>query len=186
MVGFGPDCQAFTDTVTVVKRPLPPEPVIARQLDTLVAPDGAAWLWTRNGAILPGDTLQKLPLSETGIYRVRVTTIYGCTAWSAPYPVDVLDVPEHEAAVTDAVIQAFHSWPNPASGVLNVEVRLGAASASELSLHDLLGREVWRARRTGEDSGFTQRIDVSALRPGLYLMRLRAAGESRSRMVLLR
>ncbi|MBR9974892.1 MAG: T9SS type A sorting domain-containing protein, partial [Bacteroidetes bacterium] len=122
----------------------------------------------------------------TGSYRVRVTNAAGCDAWSDPIAVTVLGVEGNAQPVAGDFIRGFESWPNPVAGVLTVDVRLGAASTSELSLHDLLGREVWRFARATQDSGYTQRFDVSALRPGLYLLRLHAGGETRSRMLLLR
>ena len=186
IVGYGFDCPAFTDTVIVAVHPPPAKPVITRTLDILEAPAASTWLWERDGMLLQGDTLQTLQLPGTGSYRVRVTNAAGCEAWSDPFDVTVLGVHGEPLSAAGEFIESFHSWPNPASGTLMVGLRLHRAAATVLSLHDLLGREVRRVRLVPSGRDVTERMDVSGLRPGLYLLRLHAEGETRSRMVILR
>ncbi|MBR9974891.1 MAG: VWA domain-containing protein [Bacteroidetes bacterium] len=174
-----------SDTVSVAVWPRPETPVISRLLDRLEAPAAAHWQWERDGALLPDDTLRTLPLPGTGSYRVRVTSAAGCDAWSDPYEVTVLSARDDAPAPHDGSIAGFGFYPNPVSGVLTVDVTLRAAAASEITLHDLLGREVRRQSGPRDSRNFSTRLDVGDLEPGLYMLTLQVDGERRALPVVV-
>ncbi len=45
---------------------------------TVCAPNGSSWQWLNNGVPMPGDTMQCLTTSLSGVYSVIVTNSYGC------------------------------------------------------------------------------------------------------------
>jgi len=61
--------------------------------------------------------------------------------------------------------EMFRVYPNPASGMLFVDILDG--SEQEYAVIDMLGRE----RISGQISN-KQQIDISALSPGQYLLRI--------------
>ncbi len=170
-----------SDILQVIVHPLPPKPVIARAGDVLSTDPAAAWQWYRDGAVIPGAVTQSLNLNETGAYQVRVTDGNGCEALSDLYEVTVLDVDEGHAAG-----QRFHIYPNPADGMLSVEIALDRPASAVLVLHDLLGREHRRIAHDGVSRAFTERIDLRGMQPGLYLLHLRAGTQTYMRKVLVR
>ena len=78
-------------------------------------------------------------------------------------------------------------YPNPASQVIQVHVSGEMRSQCRLSLHDLLGREVWADRfDLQSDAGFRTTIDVIRFARGVYILRLGGRGVNESRLVQLR
>jgi hypothetical protein len=73
-------------------------------------------------------------------------------------------------------------WPNPSSSALSLRYVLPTAGPVRLLLYDVLGREVVVVaegqRAMGEHAA---QVDLSALPPGLYVVRLEAGGASASR-----
>jgi Secretion system C-terminal sorting domain len=57
---------------------------------------------------------------------------------------------------------SFRLWPNPASAVINLESEeLASSTSSFVTIIDLYGREILKVR-------FSERIDISSLKPGVY------------------
>jgi ELWxxDGT repeat protein len=66
-------------------------------------------------------------------------------------------------------------YPNPVAGQLNVQLGFPADAVTGTAIRDAAGRSVQvdEHRRAGDDQ---LQIDVSALKPGMYLLHLHAAG----------
>ena len=79
---------------------------------------------------------------------------------------------EQEAAVS------LLAWPNPANDALQVE----AAPGTQLTLIDLLGREVMAIRATHNRTT----LDLSQTPEGSYLLRANSASASETRKVIVR
>lgn len=78
-------------------------------------------------------------------------------------------------------------YPNPATHVLHVRGAGEAQSQCRLSLHDLLGREVWTDRLDFPSAeGFRVSIDVARFARGMYILRLGTKSANESRLVHLR
>lgn len=174
-----------SDTVTVAVWPRPATPVVTRTLDQLEAPAAASWQWERDGALLADDTLRVLSLPGTGSYRVRVANAFGCEAWSDPFDVTVLTAPDDAPAPDVGLIRGFRFYPNPVSTTFSVDVSLRMAVAAELTLHDMLGREVRRQRHPAESLDLSTRFEVGDLQAGMYLLTLQAGGERQTLPVLV-
>jgi len=73
-------------------------------------------------------------------------------------------------------------FPNPAPQYATLHFGLSRATAVQISVYDLLGREV-RALVEGrfEAGRHTERLSTSALAPGMYFVRLRANNTTRTR-----
>ena len=171
----------LSNSVTVTVHPLPPKPVITRTGDVLAAPAAATWQWYHEGAEISNATAQTHAAVLTGSYTVRITDVNGCEALSDPLVVTMLPVDEGQE-----VRQRFHIFPNPADGILSVDVELESPAVAVLTLHDLLGRELLRIARDERRRSFTERIDLRALRPGVYVLRLTAGSQSQTRMLIVK
>ena len=98
----------------------------------------------------------------------------GLQAW------DEFAAPEAKSLDAEAPLTvALHApVPNPSSGAMEVAYTLSAAGPVHLSVHDALGRRVAvLASGAGMEAGsHTTPFDVSALAPGVYVVRLEAGG----------
>lgn len=78
-------------------------------------------------------------------------------------------------------------WPNPARGALNVSFMTIAAQPAELEVFDVAGRRAW-ARRWEAPAAGPHHVALAASdlpRAGLYFLRLRQAGVTATRRVVL-
>jgi PKD repeat protein len=73
-------------------------------------------------------------------------------------------------------LQAFHAYPNPASGSLNIEWVQSGEKNIRLSLVDTMGRIVIDARQTGSDGLNRRALDLSAVESGIYYLVIRQDG----------
>jgi len=116
-------------------------------------------------------------------YRLAWTTADGEQSYSSPIEV-----------VLTSYAQAFALraiGPNPASGPVAIEYTLPLSTAIDLTVHDLLGREVTRLASGVQTSGlhvtqWTGEVRGGRAGPGVYFVRLAYPGGQRSQRILLR
>lgn len=152
-----PDMQAVIDHY---ENP-PPASVLgpaAAVVDNRLYPNGEA------------QDLNLSPLEETQIIdflkTLSGTNLYTDERWSNPFDVNgdltilgSVSVQEHPAQLEELLV-----YPNPSSTFLNLSA---VSNMLDLSVFDLTGASVLL------EQGATQRIDVSALNPGVYVLRIR-------------
>jgi hypothetical protein len=116
-------------------------------------------------------------------YRLAWSTADGRTTSSSPIAIDLASL---ASSLALRVI-----GPNPASGPVAIEYVLPRSTAIDLTIHDLMGREVARLASGGQSMGlhvalWTGNVRGSRARPGLYFVRLTSSEDQQSRRVLLR
>ena len=102
-------------------------------------------------------------------YYAQVYGYSGATNASLCYSVQVTlgTATKFELAISFTGKNAFEAYPNPVQDVLNVNVS-GLENVSSMDLYDVNGRKV--ITKTGVKGN--TRINVSALTPGLYLLKI--------------
>ncbi len=140
-------------------------PVITSSGETLCTSTTGTAQWYLNGdALADGDT-PCIDATEEGSYTVVVTDALSCvSATSAPFQVI-------HTVVASMAIGTTCLVPNPASERVRIE-RLGDAPA-KLTLRDVQGRIVRHQAITGTNVN----LDLSGLKPGVYLVRIATAGQ---------
>jgi hypothetical protein len=134
-------------------------PVINDTGATLCVSTAGSALWYLDGSILPGGDTPCIEPVTTGLYTVVVSDPLGCvSAPSAPVQVIITGLASKPEPVT-------RIFPNPAKELLRIE-RSDAVPAT-LTFINAQGRIVHSTRVTGATS-----VDVSGLRPGVYLVRV--------------
>ncbi|WP_276133220.1 glycine-rich protein [Polluticoccus soli] len=143
-----------SDTITFVATVNPlPAPIITRNGLQLSTGAFDIYQWYRNNIAVIGATTQDYTMTEGGEYHVTVTDVNGCSATSNLYKYPTVSVDEVEAP-------AIHAYPNPVLHVLHVD----APDGSNLSITGMDGK-LAIAQAAG-------RVDVSALVPGVYVLRI--------------
>lgn len=74
--------------------------------------------------------------------------------------------------------------PNPATERLRVELATGGADV-EITLYDVAGRRVRGVRRAATAGGSMVEVSTAGLAPGIYVVRVRAGGETADRTVVV-
>jgi hypothetical protein len=164
--------QTATIQISVNARPL--KPVITRENNTLLAATQDEVQWYRNGNPISGATNPQHLLLQTGVYSVHVRDGNGCTNESDPFLVNIL-------AAKSPIEPGDYSlslYPHPVGSVLRVRLH-GYVQGRDVQLRilNLLGRTV--AEQTISTASSTNEItmDVTGLRPGVYV--ITAIGQER-------
>lgn len=110
-------------------------------------------------------------------YRLRQIDFDGSASWSP-----IIHVRSQQTSTPRLDIRTVH--PSPAHAQVTVQFETEMGSPAMLTLHDMLGREVYRSRPTDDRGGtFSTTIRTALLPPGSYLLTLRAGGEQRTRLL---
>ena len=67
------------------------------------------------------------------------------------------------------LLENISVYPNPSSGIFNVKLNSFINSEIEISVYDILGREISQ-NSFNNISNFNEEIDISNASPGIYLM----------------
>jgi hypothetical protein len=97
----------------------------------------------------------------------------GSTTWGTPLVITAVDDLEIE--------DQLKVYPNPASDFVTIENRSGKADEYIISLTDLQGREVFKNETV---ISTTFRLDVSSLKAGAYILKLKDKENQLSRMIV--
>ncbi|MBR9978725.1 MAG: VWA domain-containing protein [Bacteroidetes bacterium] len=156
-----------TRPIRVTVYPLPEQPVIRRDRNTLIVTTTHRVQWYRNGVLLAGSTAKQLGLDSTGSYTVRVITDAGCINGSDPFVVMLLDTGPLAAAASPSLTV----YPQPAQSRLSVSLS-GIEEGKPLTMRvfNLLGKTVLLRRIDAYANASPIILDVSAMRPGMYLL----------------
>ncbi|MFZ1676814.1 MAG: DUF6055 domain-containing protein [Saprospiraceae bacterium] len=123
------------------------------------------WFDCNSGLAIQGAVQSEFTPSVIGFYKVRLTTIEGCEAFSDCYL--VLPVATHEP-LNEIQWQIF---PNPTHDILYVNADLQLNQNGEVQVSDFLGHVLLNQIITAESSN--NLIDLSSLPTGIFLATLR-------------
>ncbi|HWB62029.1 MAG TPA: T9SS type A sorting domain-containing protein, partial [Chitinophagales bacterium] len=160
-------------TMTVINTPVVG---ITLSGNTLVATQGNTYQWYKNNIAIGGATSQNYVPTANGSYTVEVSNSFGCSSTSSAYNVTFLGVDVANPAAAAKI------YPNPASGLLYVDLgSLGSVKASG-KIFDTDGRMLWENTALNGDVNV---IDVNTLPGGVYILQLETAGVSAYRKVVI-
>jgi uncharacterized delta-60 repeat protein len=129
-------------------------------LNAQVADPTASFQWFRNGQLLTGASAETLQISQTGTYKVIVTTTRGCTAE------DEFIVSTLVGAADVTISDPWQLFPNPTSAQLTLS---GPEPILGIRILDMLGQEVFVSFEEGKT------IDVQHLAKGCYGLQIQTA-----------
>lgn len=147
-------CVGTSDSIKVTVHPLP-IPSVNRIGDTLsTSPSYTSYQWYRGTTAIPGATTYSYVLTRDGGYSVKVTDVNNCNGTSIVLPVNSLSIPGVNGS-------AINIYPNPSSNIVYIQ----GAGKINVAMHSVDGRLVL-------DKKDTDRIDVSSLANGVYMLYL--------------
>ncbi len=127
---------------------------ISRNGDTLITGKAQSYQWSINGEKIAGATSQYYVAKRRGVYRVAITDKYFCSDISKPLLYRSLQKTNVSAS------------PNPALSYLTVNIN--ADNAAQIIISNVYGTK----RLQVTISSFNQRINVSMLTTGTYLLQI--------------
>lgn len=161
-------CEGESDVLEVTVIPAPAVPLISRSGDELQSTRAHAYQWQLFGQDIPGATERTLALPSPGTYRVRVFAENGCSEYSDPFDVTVLDAVSAPAAT----VCTISAWPAPVRDRLHVSVTGPPGETVRILLSDVLGRTalLHEGRLPTGSTQLTHRMDGYQSGPLLLLL----------------
>ncbi len=138
-------------TVDVNDYPLPVVAMTGTKLSTSNV--YGAYQWFLNTIAIPGATNYTVTPTTTGSYRVRVTDINGCTAFSNGFPVNAV------SAVGGMAANGIRLYPNPVTSIMRIE----SPEPVQVILSSIEGKVLGT-------SNYGSELDIANLPAGLYLV----------------
>ncbi|MBL0176092.1 MAG: VWA domain-containing protein [Ignavibacteria bacterium] len=161
-------CKGTSDSVTVRVHPLPVEPVINRTGDRLhVVARYSTYQWLLGGTDIPGANSSTHVAMQPGLYSITITDSNGCTATSQPFLVGTLSA---EALAPPSM--QLDLYPDPNRGIATLRIGAQTGRALHCTVTDQLGRVLLRQSLDVQSTPANITLDLTALPPGVYTLRL--------------
>ena len=145
-----------TNSVSVVVNPLPLQPVITQDDQTLVSSAADSYQWYLGANEIAGATGQSYSPQQNGNYVVEITDENGCSNTSEPFPFTGTSIASDEKGTV------FMVYPNPANSVVYVQ-NTGEFLNYSIRLLTVTGTEVYSGTNVDQ-------INLESLSSGLYFM----------------
>lgn len=161
--------QQTEQVVVGVENEFPASPVVIEIIDgqVMVTSGGTRFQWYFNGQYLEGATSVSYPFNGKGTYQVFVAN-GDCGLFSDPFVVLSADAVETELKI----------YPNPVQEYISISLPTGLQKEiSKITVNDLSGRQI-------QEYAYEDKLDVSALDAGLYILHFELDGEKVSRRFL--
>lgn len=161
-VTVGGECSATSaGTADVVVNPLPEQPIISQNADSLLATGSGTFQWYLDGSPIADAVEYYLLPTQAGTYTVEVTDANGCSSLSEPF------VFISTLVGSSGMGSGPRAWPNPTEGQLSLQLPTEVAGSTFI-IRDMAGR----AALSGRTNGAITVIDVERLASGTYLLQL--------------
>ncbi len=154
------------DTITIQAFPIPAEPQIILNNDSLAAPQASAWQWYLDGVEIPGATDQYYVPSVSGDYSVMVINEFGCGSVSQPYTVILQNIPQTAGLHLSA-------YPNPVGDYLYITGLFPSDGPVYIEILDVTGKLLHQQNLPSSGESACLSVPVNRLSRGSYLCRIR-------------
>ncbi len=137
-----------------------PNPVIAKVGNTLSTGLFTSYQWFKSGVAITNATQQSYNASESGLYRVRVTSSKGCESTSDEYDFIFTGIDDLFTSTKRLVV-----YPNPTQGMLTIEADQVPLAAVAVVM-DVTGKVIATLPIQ------QQQVDVGTIASGVYLLKV--------------
>ena len=152
-------CINQSDTAKISFFSNPPKPTFWRVGDTLKTMlTGFDLQWYLNGNPIAGDTTQKCLIAVAGTYKLIATSVHGCSKSSDAVYYQPLSHTGIES--TDSFLNYFTLYPNPNDGNFNVKFNISAPCNIILSIHNMLGQQLYYEELTNFSGIYNKELKV--------------------------
>ncbi len=148
---------------------------VTQHSDTLITSGSyASYQWYKNNIAISGATNYFAIYDSTDCYSVAVTDSNGCSFWSLPF------CPSVPTSVMRSVSEKrFLAYPNPTTGIINIEKALSANPIQTVRVIDFTGQTIYQGTLFFIN-GHAQ-LDLSGKGTGLYMVLL---GSEQERVIV--
>lgn len=137
-----------------------------------------------SGTIKPNQLLSSF-IGENSLGNWKLKAVDGADAdigkilsWSLE-----LCTSEPSLAVNNYVFDNFKVYPNPSSGIFNIEFTSKNTSNVNIAVFDLLGRKIMQKTYINSVTAFKDALDISHISSGLYILQVKRGNEISSQKI---
>lgn len=159
-------CSDQSDPYRLVSLYYPPTPTFSNNGNTLTTGlTGYHLQWYLNGNPIPGANQNSYTITESGAYSVIATNSFGCASTSIP--VEFAYIPD---GMEELGLENFELYPNPNDGRFNLSFDVQENSKITISVHDMLGKIVYREDLSNFFGNYNRSMDLSNNSKGVYTL----------------
>jgi len=163
-------------TKITVNQPTP-VPTITRSGDTLISSSATGNDWYLNGNFIIGGISQKLIVSKSGTYTVKVTG--GCnTETSSGY--GYLGI----AGIQRSAFK-LNVYPNPSNGCFTIKATFANSQQTTLNIKDVLGRSIF-SKNYSSVSAINDQLNIVNAVQGIYFLSVMNGNETVVKKIIVR
>ncbi|WP_367391534.1 T9SS type A sorting domain-containing protein [Lewinella sp. LCG006] len=122
-----------------------------------------------------GDTTATITDLPPGDYTVTITDRFGCSD-QLTVTIDVIIGTEELVDLIGDITLA----PNPTQGQSNVRAEFNQSVDARIDVVNLLGQQIWQSPLLERVDTINQTVDLSQVPAGIYLVRIQAAGQTKT------
>jgi len=165
-VSKGTGCAGTSDPLIINYYPKPAKPTITKQGDSLLVSSSLTDnQWYRNDTLIPNAVGQAYYCTKKGWYRVVVTNQYGCFASSEKVPFGGI-----ESIFEPAKSDKIKVFPNPSSGIFNIQINSNTNEEVKLNFVNLLGEIIYSEKWTLKQDNNLKTFELNKLGKGIYFI----------------
>jgi hypothetical protein len=153
-------------------------------------PDGnpLTYKWTApNGIILSSTTSAKPTFTAPEVKKDSVINfsliVNDGLANSQPATVKITVLNVVKVGITDHKLKAFNIFPNPTTGIINLEISGETNHVVEISVYNMMGAEVFRRKTSNQER---LQIDISNQVNGIYTLKVISGKQQFINKIILR
>lgn len=163
-----------SDSVTIHVYPVPTPPNITDITASmqLVSSYSTGNQWYMNGFAVPDSTNQIYHYDMNADYWILYTDGNGCTAWSDTISISSVDTTDTGDYIYEHLKIQMNLYPNPTSGVFNMDLTLEEGLNIQMVIIDVQGRVIWEAPIAQYVGTLTKKIDLGFAPSGIYRIML--------------
>ncbi len=152
----GANAKAFRYPECYINNTAPAIPTISESAGTLNSTSATTYQWYLNGQPIAGATNQSYTPTQSGIYLVRITDANGCVyQYSQGYNFAI------PTGINELEEITFYIFPNPSSGIVNIQDTFSTGKRFDVFVFDALGRLVLQNKTLYQ-------LDLSEYGNGIY------------------
>ena len=102
------------------------------------------------------------------------------SGWEIYYP------QSHVGTIDDESVGGLVIFPNPADREINVQYSLNSPARVEFRIKDMTGKPLKLQSSDGQSGKNMQQLDVSALKPGVYLLQVASDQSIQNHKLIIR